>query len=151
MGSPFPRTTPYPGGRFPDDRMPDNRIPDNRMPDNRYPRDSRFPDDNNPEPRRSPRRVDPRTVELDAQYRLADQYLNEMAEKSGGKLTRADTLFSLPAAFAQIAAELRTQYALGYYPSNAARDGKYRKLQVRTKRKNMLIRARPGYRAPGGS
>lgn len=144
MGSPFPRTTPYPGGR-----SPDNRMPDNRMPDNRYPRDSRFPDDSIPDPRNSPRSVDPRTVELDAQYRLADRYLNELAEKSGGKLTRADTLFSLPAAFAQIAAELRTQYALGYYPSNAARDGKYRKLQVQTRRKNVMIRARPGYRAPG--
>jgi VWFA-related protein len=150
---------PYPGGRspdnrmpdnrMPDNRMPDNRMPDNRMPDNRYPQDSRFPDDRIPDPRNSPRGVDPRTVELDALYRLADQYLNEMAEKSGGKLTRADTLFSLPAAFAQIAAELRTQYSLGYYPSNAARDGKYRKLQVGTKRKNVLIRARPGYRAPG--
>ena len=148
MGSPYPRTTPYPGGRSPDNRMPDNRMPDNRIPDNRYPRDNRFPEDNYPDSRRSPGRVDPRSIELDAQYSLADRYLNEMAEKSGGKLTRADTLFSLPAAFAQIAAELRTQYALGYYPSNAARDGKYRKLQVRTKRKNVLIRARPGYRAP---
>ena len=138
-----------PDNRMPDSRMPDSRMPDSGIPDNRYPRDSRFPDDTRSDPRNSPGRVDPRTIELDAQYRTADQYLNEMAEKSGGKLTRADTLLSLPAAFAQIAAELRTQYALGYYPSNAARDGKYRKLQVRTKRKNVLIRARPGYRAPG--
>ena len=36
-------------------------------------------------------------------------------------MTRADTLYSLPAAFARIAAELRTQYALGYYPSTLPR------------------------------
>jgi len=88
---------------------------------------------------------------MDRFYELADRYLSELAAKSGGKLSRADTLNSLPAAFAQIAAELRTQYALGYYPSNAAKDGSYRKIQVRTNRKNVVIRARPGYRAPAGS
>jgi len=87
------------------------------------------------------------SAELDAAYRVADRYLAEIAAKSGGTVTRADTLYSLPAAFARIAAELRTQYALGYYPSNSARDGSYRKIQVRTKRKNVAIRARPGYRA----
>ena len=91
------------------------------------------------------------SAELDAAYRVADRYLAEIAAKSGGTVTRADTLYSLPAAFARIAAELRTQYALGYYPSNSARDGGYRKIQVRTKRKNVAIRARPGYRAPAGS
>lgn len=84
---------------------------------------------------------------LDNLYTLADRYLNQLATTSGGKLHLADTLISLPAAFARIAAELRTQYALGYYPSNAARDGNYRKIQVETSRKDVVIRARPGYRA----
>jgi len=140
VGSPYPRSTPYPGGRS----------PDNRLPDNRYPQDSRFPDGRNSDPR-YPRRDDGLSAELDAAYKLADRYLNELAAKSGGNLSRADTLYSLPAAFAQIAAELRTQYALGYYPSNAARDGGYRKIQVRTKRNSVVIRARPGYRAPAGT
>ena len=47
---------------------------------------------------------------------------------------------------AQIAAELRTQYALGYYPTNTAHDGHYRRIQVRASRKDVVIRARPGYR-----
>lgn len=145
IGSPYPRNTPYPGSR-----SPDNRLPDNRLPDNRYPQDSRVPDGRNSDPR-YPRRDDSLSRELDAAYMLADLYLNELAAKSGGKGARADTLYSLPAAFAQIAAELRTQYALGYYPSKAARDGSYRKIQVRTNRKNVVIRARPGYRAPAGS
>jgi Ca-activated chloride channel family protein len=84
---------------------------------------------------------------LDREYEKADQYLNRMAAASGGKVHRADTLASLPAAFARIADELRTQYGLGYYPSNSARDGSYRKIQVKTTRKNVVLRSRPGYRA----
>jgi Ca-activated chloride channel homolog len=87
---------------------------------------------------------------LDSLYRTADQYLQDMATRSGGKLHRADTLGSLPDAFANIAAELRNQYSLGYYPANQARDGKYRKVQVKVSRKGVVVRARPGYRAPGG-
>ena len=52
----------------------------------------------------------------------------------------------LPRAFQQIAEELRTQYSLGYYPTNTARAGKYRKIRVRTTRKDVAVRTRPGYR-----
>lgn len=126
-GAPFPRNSPYPG-----DERADRRLPQDSQP-------------------RYPRRDDGLSAELDAIYRTADKYLAELAAKSGGRITRADTLYALPDAFAQIAAELRTQYALGYYPSNGARDGSYRKIQVRTQRKNVAIRARPGYRAPASS
>ena len=88
---------------------------------------------------------------LDQLYLMADSYLTALAEKSGGRITRADTLTSLPAAFRNIAAELRTQYSLGYYPANKAKDGTYRRLQVKTSRKDVSIRAKPGYRAPIGN
>jgi len=84
---------------------------------------------------------------LDMAYMTADSYLKELAEKSGGRLLRADTIASLPDAFGQIAAELRTQYMLGYYPLNKERDDRYRKIKVETTRKNVAIRARPGYLA----
>jgi VWFA-related protein len=84
---------------------------------------------------------------LDAAYATADSYLKTLAEKSGGRLLRADTLGSLPEAFSQIAAELRTQYMLGYYPLNKERDDHYRKIKVTTARKDVVIRARPGYLA----
>jgi von Willebrand factor type A domain len=87
---------------------------------------------------------------LDHLYFTADSYLKALAEKSGGRLLRADTLGSLPDAFANIAAELRTQYSIGYYPTNKARDEGYRRIKVNTTRKNVVIRARPGYRAPSG-
>jgi len=82
---------------------------------------------------------------LDQAYFTADSYLRELADRSGGQVQRADSLAMLPQAFAAIAAELRTQYLLGYYPTNRAKDGKYRKIQVKTTRKDIAVRARPGY------
>ena len=87
---------------------------------------------------------------LDHLYSTADSYLKALADKSGGRLLRADSLRSLPEAFMNIAAELRTQYSIGYYPTNKARDESYRKIKVDSTRKNIAIRARPGYRAPRG-
>lgn len=84
---------------------------------------------------------------LDLAYLKADKYLDALAEKSGGRLLRADTLASLPDAFSKIAAELRTQYMLGYYPINKERDERYRTIKVTTVRKNVVIRSRPGYLA----
>ncbi|HLG16871.1 MAG TPA: VWA domain-containing protein [Blastocatellia bacterium] len=131
--------------RYPDDRYPGGRDPRDRLPE---PPPSGPPNEPGT-PRRG--RRDDISVMLDNAYRIADEYLNDLAEKSGGKLHRADTLLSLPAAFAQIAGELRTQYSLGYYPSNTKRDGSYRRIEVRTTRKEVVIRARPGYRAAVGA
>jgi len=86
---------------------------------------------------------------LDMAYSTADKYLETLAEKTGGRLLRADTIASLPDAFSKIAAELRTQYLLGYYPQNKERDERYRKIKVATARKNVILRARPGYLATG--
>ena len=114
--------------------------------ESKYPGDRRTspPSTRNPAPDESIRAM------LDLAYSKADSYLIALAEKSGGRLLRADTLSSLPDAFAQIAAELRTQYALGYYPTNKDRNGTYRKIKVTSLRKGVKLRARPGYRAPIG-
>ena len=93
------------------------------------------------------RRDDSISVLLDVLYTTADSYLSNLADKSGGKLLRADVLSSLPDAFAKIAAELRTQYLIGYYPIKKDRDDKYRRIKVTSKRKGVLIRSRPGYLA----
>ena len=88
---------------------------------------------------------------LDNLYATADGYLKQLAEKSGGRLVRADSLVLLPEAFAKIAAELRTQYSLGYYPTNKTRNEQYRRIKVIGTRKNVIIRARPGYRSTSGA
>jgi VWFA-related protein len=84
--------------------------------------------------------------ELDILYLTADKYLRTLADRSGGQLYRADSVTSVPQAFAAIAAELRTQYLLGYYPTNKNDKAAYRKIQVKTSRKDIAIRARRGYR-----
>jgi hypothetical protein len=131
--------------RDPDiDRLPN---PD-RLPPTTVPADPR--DTSRPSGGGTRRRDDSINMMLDQLYLKADSYLMELAKKSGGRLLRADTIGSLPDAFAKIAAELRTQYAVGYYPANKTRDGQYRKIKVTTTRKNVVVRARPGYRAPSG-
>ena len=84
---------------------------------------------------------------LDSLYQVADGYLEDLARVSGGRMVRADTLALLPAAFKEIAAELRTQYSIGYYPSTPVNKGGYRKIKIRASRKNAVVRARPGYTA----
>jgi Mg-chelatase subunit ChlD len=137
------------------DRLPPDRLPptSGRRPGGTDTRDP-WPDRRN-EPEATPgstsrRGQDSIGMLLDHLYFTAGSYLKALADKSGGRLLRTDTLKSLPDAFANIAAELRTQYSIGYYPTNKARDEGYRKIKVNSTRKNVAIRARPGYRAPSG-
>jgi VWFA-related protein len=54
----------------------------------------------------------------------------------------------LEAGIVRIANESRTFYLLGYSPGNVPRDGRFRKIEVRVKRKDAVVRARRGYFAP---
>ena len=83
-------------------------------------------------------------------YNLARREMNELARVSGGRSFVAATLADARAAFAKVAEDIGTQYSLGYYPTNKARDGKYRsiKLEVRGLKDKAVIRARDGYYAP---
>jgi hypothetical protein len=135
---PDPSRGPAPTGG-PEDRAPDPR--DKTVP--------KVPDSRPSGVPTSTRRDEDESIKgmLDMAYLTADSYLKALADKSGGRLLRADNIGSLPDAFAQIAAELRTQYMLGYYPINKERDERYRKIKVETTRKNVVVRARPGYLA----
>lgn len=83
-------------------------------------------------------------------YNLARREMNDLAKSSGGRSFVAATLADARAAFARVAADIGTLYSLGYYPTNKARDGKYRaiKLEVRGVKDKAEIRARDGYYAP---
>src|SRR5215213_1100292 len=83
-------------------------------------------------------------------YNLARREMNDLARGSGGRSFVAATLADARAAFARVAADLGTLYSIGYYPTNKARDGKYRaiKLEVRGVKDKTEIRARDGYYAP---
>jgi VWFA-related protein len=80
-------------------------------------------------------------------YRRAARYLKELADRSGGRLYDADTLYNVSQAFSNIAEELRRQYALSYYPTNSKKDGSYRRVKVGVEQLVMIVRAREGYRA----
>lgn len=83
-------------------------------------------------------------------YNLARREMNELAKASGGKNFTAATLADARAAFGQVATEIGTQYSLGYYPTNKARDGKFRtiRVEVRGLTEKPQVRAREGYYAP---
>jgi VWFA-related protein len=81
------------------------------------------------------------------EYRKAARYLQELADRSGGRLYEADTIYNLSQAFSNIAEELRHQYSLSYYPTNGKKDGAYRRIKVRVEKSGMIVRARDGYRA----
>lgn len=85
-------------------------------------------------------------------YNLARREMNELARASGGSNFLAATLQDAHAAFAKVAAEIGTQYSLGYYPENKARDGKFRTIRVEVQglKEKPQVRAREGYYAPKG-
>jgi VWFA-related protein len=83
-------------------------------------------------------------------YNLARHEMDDLARVSGGRSFVASDLAAARAAFARVAADIGTLYSLGYYPTNKARDGKFRSIQLQVKglKDKAEIRARDGYYAP---
>ena len=79
-------------------------------------------------------------------YDRANDYLHDIAEKTGGRVYQADKdPRSLEVAFSSIAEELRRQYSLGYYPKIQAKEGERRRIRVRVERPDTVVRARHSY------
>jgi VWFA-related protein len=78
-------------------------------------------------------------------YELADRYLRELADNTGGREYRAETLQNMSTAFANVAEELRRQYSIGYYPKNPGQPGQRRQITVRADQPNLAVRARDSY------
>jgi VWFA-related protein len=77
-----------------------------------------------------------------------DREMRKLTEETGGRTIEASNKpEKLRAAFDQIAAELRSQYSIGYTPTNAKLDGSFRKVEIQTKDKNHRVQARKGYYA----
>ncbi len=72
----------------------------------------------------------------------------KLAEETGGRMIAVRSQKKLEEAFDQISEELRSQYTLGYYPSNNTRDGRFRKIKVETTNHDMHVLTRRGYYAP---
>lgn len=83
-------------------------------------------------------------------YNLARREMNDLAKGSGGRTFNATSLSDARAAFARVAADIGTLYSLGYYPTNKARDGKFRSIHLVVKgvKEKAEVRSRDGYYAP---
>ncbi len=79
-----------------------------------------------------------------------DSVLQKLSGETGGRVIQVKNENDTSIAFQRIASELRTQYLLGYTPSNTKLDGTFRKIEVKVPNKDVKVNARRGYYAPAG-
>ena len=84
----------------------------------------------------------------DPRYGANSGAAKKMTDETGGRMIVANNEKHLAEAFDQISEELRSQYTLGYYPTNTAHDGKFRKIKVEMGNHDYRVLARKGYYAP---
>jgi VWFA-related protein len=77
----------------------------------------------------------------------SDSALRQMSEDTGGHVFHIDRKTTLQQAFDELQEEMRSQYAIGYTPTNPAKDGTFRKIEIRTGNKDWKVQARKGYYA----
>lgn len=73
--------------------------------------------------------------------------LRRMSTETGGRVFHVDRRTSLDDVFKDLQEELRTQYSIGYTPSNPRKDGSFRKIELHTSNKDNKVQARKGYYA----
>lgn len=88
-------------------------------------------------------------------YWMANAYypgpgaVKKLADQTGGRVIEVGSKpEKLKEAFDQISNELRSQYSIGYTPTNSKRDGSFRRIEIKTQR-GYKIQARQGYYARG--
>lgn len=79
---------------------------------------------------------------------MARNSLKNLAAKTGGRYIGDQGGSGMNQAFKEIVEELSHQYTLGYSPRTDRRDGKWRRVEVRTERIGLQLRTRQGYYAP---
>jgi VWFA-related protein len=77
-----------------------------------------------------------------------DSEMKKLTQETGGRVIEVgNKIDKLRQAFDQISQELRSQYNIGYTPTNGVRDGSFRKVEIRPKQSDYKIQARSGYYA----
>jgi len=77
-----------------------------------------------------------------------DAEMKKLTQETGGRMIEVgNKIEKLRKAFDQISEELRSQYNIGYVPTNSARDGSFRKVEIKPKDSNFKVQARSGYYA----
>src|SRR5581483_6644966 len=76
-----------------------------------------------------------------------DGALRRMSEETGGRVFHVSRKEPLSAVFQEIQDELRTQYQIAYASSNPAKDGTFRRIDIKVDNKDDKVQARKGYYA----
>ena len=71
----------------------------------------------------------------------------KMSDETGGHVFRVDRKHTLDQVFKELQDEMRSQYAIGYTPTNDTKDGSYRKIDIKLSNKDLKAQARKGYYA----
>jgi VWFA-related protein len=88
---------------------------------------------------------DPRQIAI---YTSARTRMQTLADRTGGRLNVIRRLEDMGYLYAEVAADLRTLYSVGYQPAGGrARDGRWRKIRIEVARPELIARTRPGYYA----
>jgi len=74
--------------------------------------------------------------------------LTRITEATGGQAYFPQSVKELDKVYAQVVAEIRAQYTIGYESSNLKADGTWRKVEIKVNRKDSKVRTRQGYFAP---
>lgn len=74
-----------------------------------------------------------------------DNILYKYTAATGGDMDSEGSVNGIEKSYANIAAEARNQYTLGYLSHESIYDGKYRSIDVRVNRPNLVVTAKPGY------
>jgi Ca-activated chloride channel family protein len=92
--------------------------------------------------------LQPRETSALRGFREAEFVLRQLAQETGGRSFFAQKVEDLKDVYGQIAAELSSQYSMGYASKNAKRDGAFRRLVVQINRPNTTARTKRGYYGP---
>ena len=92
--------------------------------------------------------VDMSATDTGARNHQSAIILKSFAEKSGGRFIATPGGPALRDAFSSIAKELGQQYTIAFRPPDQARDGRWRALEVKLSRPDVVVRTRKGYRSP---
>jgi VWFA-related protein len=94
--------------------------------------------------------VDAGSGEVDKdKLKKAHNELDDLTEGTGGLAAYPSSLAVIDSIVLEMAHQIRSQYTIGYTPTNQALDGSYRTIRVRasTGPDRLTVRTRTGYRA----
>jgi len=80
--------------------------------------------------------------------RIDPERLTLLAARTGGETYFPQDVSELGAQFDRVIENLRHRYVVGYTSTNPARDGKWRRVEIRTKTTGIRITSREGFFAP---